>query len=144
MTTIETLVPQQLWQAVEPLLPTPAPRYGGRPRIDDRACLAGIVYQLRTGVPWRLLPTRQLGCGSPVTCWRRLRDWQRAGVWQQLHQVLLDQLGRDGQLDWSRASLDSASVPAPHAPTGARRSGRQPWGRTRRTGANREPSTISS
>ena len=65
MTTIETLVPEQLWQAIEPLLPAPAPRYGGRPRVDDRACLAGIVYQLRTGVPWRLLPTRQLGCGSP-------------------------------------------------------------------------------
>jgi transposase len=62
--------------------------------------------------PWRLLPTRQLGCGSPVTCWRRLRDWQRAGVWRRLHQVLLDQLGRDGQLDWSRASVDSLSVRA--------------------------------
>src|SRR6266545_4529098 len=82
MTTIETLVPEQLWQAVQPLLPAPAPRYGGRPRVDDRAALAGIVYQLRTGVPWRL------------------------------HQVLLDQLGRDGQLDWSRASLDSLSVRA--------------------------------
>jgi transposase len=90
----------------------PAPRYGGRPRVDDRAALACIVYQLRTGVPWRLLPTRQLGCGSPVTCWRRLRDWQRAGVWQRLHQVLLGQLGRDGQLDWSRVSLDSLSVRA--------------------------------
>src|SRR6266540_843265 len=95
MTTIETLVPEQLWQAVQPLLPAPAPRYGGRPRVDDRAALAGIVYQLRTGVPWR-----------------RLRDWQRAGVWRRLHQVLLDQLGRDGQLDWSRASLDSLSVRA--------------------------------
>jgi len=112
MTTIETLVPEQLWQAVQPLLPAPAPRYGGRPRVDDRAALAGIVYQLRTGVPWRLLPVRELGCGSPVTCWRRLRDWQRAGVWRRLHQVLLDQLGRDGQLDWSRASLDSLSVRA--------------------------------
>jgi transposase len=73
--------------------------------------LAGIVYQLRTGVPWRLLPTRQLGCGSPVT-WRRLGDWQRAGVWQQLHHHLLNQLGREGQLDWSRASLDSFGVRA--------------------------------
>jgi transposase len=90
----------------------PPPRYGGRPRVDDRACLAGIVYQLRTGVPCRLLPTRELGCGNPITCWRRLRDWQRAGVWRRLHQVLLDQLDRDGQLDWSRASLDSVSVRA--------------------------------
>ena len=112
MTNIETLVSERLWQAIRPLLPVPAPRSGGRPRVDDRAALAGIVYQLRTGVPWRLLPTRELGCGSPVTCWRRLRDWQRAGVWQRLHQVLLDQLGRDGQLDWSRASLDSLSVRA--------------------------------
>ena len=106
------LVPEQLWQAIQPLLPPPPRCYGGRPRIDDRAALAGIVYQLRTGIPWRLLPTRQLGCGSPVTCWRRLRDWQRAGVWQQLHHQLLDQLGRQGQLDWSRASLDSISVRA--------------------------------
>ena len=112
MTTIETFVPATLWQAIQPLLPAPSPRYGGRPRVDDRAALADIVYQLRAGIPWRLLPARQLGCGSPVTCWRRLRDWQRAGVWQQLHQVLLDQLGRDGQLDWSRASLDSVSVRA--------------------------------
>jgi transposase len=112
MTTLETLVPEQLWQAIQPLLPAPPPRCGGRPRIDDRAALAGIVYQLRTGIPWRLLAARQLGCGSPVTCWRRLRDWQRAGVWQQLRHQLLDQLGRQGQLDWSRASLDSISVRA--------------------------------
>ncbi|SRR6266536_1462021 len=110
--TTEALVPDRLWQAIQPLLPTPPPRYGGQPRVDDRACLAGIVDQLRTGVPWRLLPVDQLGCGSSVTCWRRLRDWQRAGVWQQLHHVLLDQLGRQGQLDWSRASLDSLSVRA--------------------------------
>jgi transposase len=111
-TTIDDLVPEQLWQAIQPLLPTPPRRYGGRARIDDRAALVGIVYQLRTGIPWRLLPVRELGCGSPVTCWRRLRDWQRAGVWQRLHQLLLDELGRDGRLDWSRASLDSVSVRA--------------------------------
>jgi transposase len=111
-TTMETLVPHRLWQAVEPLLPSPSPRYGGLPRIDDRACLAGIVYQLRTGVPWRLLPAGELGCGSPVTCWRRLRDWQRADVWRQLHHLLLEQFSRKGRLDWSRASLDSVSVRA--------------------------------
>jgi transposase len=110
--TADTLVPAQLWQAIQPLLPTPPRRYGGRSRIDDRTALAGIVYQLRSGIPWRLLPTRQLGCGSPITCWRRLRDWQRAGVWQQLHHVLLEQLSRDSRLHWSRASLDSLSVRA--------------------------------
>jgi transposase len=91
---------------------TPPPRSGGRPRIDDRAALVGIVYQLRTGVPWRLLPTGQLGCGSPITCWRRLRDWQRAGVWQRLHHMMLDQLGRKGRIDRSRASVDALSVRA--------------------------------
>ena len=94
-----------------PAAPFPG-RFGGRPRVDDRAALAGIIYQLRTGVPWRLPPTQQLGCGSPVTCWRRLRDWQRAGVWQRLHHLLLAQLGREGRLDWSRASIDSLSVRA--------------------------------
>jgi transposase len=68
--------------------------------------------QLRTSAPWRLLPSRQLGCGSPVTCWRRLRDWQRAGVWRQLHHLLLEQLSREGRLDWSRASPDSLTVRA--------------------------------
>jgi transposase len=135
MTTTDTLVPEQLWQAIQPLLPTPPCRYGGRPRVDDRACLVGIVYQLRTGVPWPLLPTRQLGCGSPITCWRRLRDWQRAGVWQQLHHRLLDQLGRNRRLDWSRASLASVSVrakpglpdrPEPDRPRQARKQGPPP------------------
>ena len=79
--------------------------------------LGGIIYVLRAGVPWRLLPARELGCGSPVTCWRRLRDWQHAGVWEQLHHRLLDWLGDDGQgddgqVDWSRAAIDSVSVRA--------------------------------
>jgi transposase len=67
---------------------------------------------LRAGVPWRLLPAKELGCGSGVTCWRRLRDWQRAGLWVQLHHRLLDWLGDEGQVDWSRAAIDSASVRA--------------------------------
>jgi transposase len=85
---------------------------GGRPWIEDRAVLGGVIYVLRAGVPWRLLPARELGCGSGVTCWRRLRDWQQAGVWEQLHHRLLDWLGDDGQVDWSRAAIDSVSVRA--------------------------------
>jgi transposase len=65
-----TWSPSSWGQAIQPLLPTPPRRYGGLPRVDDRTCLAGIVYQLRTGIPWRLLPTRQVGCSRPVTCWR--------------------------------------------------------------------------
>jgi transposase len=70
------LVPDGLWALVEPLLPAPPrPPYGGRHRaIPDRACLAAIVYMARTSTPWRLLPARELGCGSPATCWRRLTE----------------------------------------------------------------------
>jgi transposase len=95
---------------IGPWLPaeTPKPK-GGRPRVPSRAVLVGIVYVLKSGVPWRMLP-KELGCGSGVTCWRRLRDWQRAGVWNRLHRVLLDELGTPGLIDWSRACLDSTSV----------------------------------
>ena len=125
----KALVPDELWGAVEPLLPPEPPKpKGGRPRIPDRAALTGILFVLKTGIPWEWLP-RELGCGSGVTCWRRLRDWQRAGVWHRLHTALLDRLGEADRVDWSRASLDSASVrakrgaarPAPARPIAARR-----------------------
>jgi transposase len=76
--------------------------------------LGGLIYVLRSSTAWRLLPAKALGCGSRVTCWRRLRAWQQAGVWEQLHHRLLDWLGDDGQIDWSRASLDSVAVRAKH------------------------------
>jgi len=106
------LVPDDLWAIVEPLLPLEPPKpTGGRPRVPDRAALTGIIFVLKSGIPWEMLP-QEMGCGSGVTCWRRLRDWQDAGVWDRLHQTLLDRLGEAGRIDWSRASLDSASVPA--------------------------------
>jgi transposase len=90
-----------------------APAYGGRHRtISDRACLAAIVYMARASTPWRLLPARELGCGSPTTCWRRLTEWANAGVFEQLHLLVLDRLGEQGQLDWERASVDTMSVRA--------------------------------
>jgi transposase len=106
------LVSDELWQIIEPLLPEepPKPR-GGRPRIGDRAALTGIVFVLKSGIPWEMLP-QEMGCGSGSTCWRRLRDWQEAGVWEELHRALLDRLGEADRIDWERASLDSASVPA--------------------------------
>ena len=107
-----TLVPTDLWEAIDPLLPEePAKLKGGRPRIPDRAALEGIVFVLRTGCPWRLLP-KELGCGSGSTCWRRLRDWQEAGVWQRLHETLLNWLGDEASIARSRASVDSMSVRA--------------------------------
>jgi transposase len=106
------LVSDDLWEAIEPLLPRERPKpKGGRPRVPDRATLGGIVFVLRTGTPWRLLPTA-LGCGSGSTCWRRLRDWQEVGVWERLHATLLNWLGDAGAIDWSRASVDSISVRA--------------------------------
>ena len=106
------LVPDELWMVIDPLLPPEPPKpNGGRLRVPDRAALAGIIYVLKSGIPWGMLP-KELGFGSGVTCWRRLRDWQKAGVWHRLHRALLDELGKAGLIDWSRASLDSATVPA--------------------------------
>src|SRR5688500_9882201 len=112
----DPLVPNDLWEAIEPLLPREPPKpKGGRPRVTDRAALAGIVFVLRTGCAWRLLP-KELGCGSGTSCWRRLPGapwaWQAAGVWERLHARLLNWLGDEAAIGWSRASLDSVSVRA--------------------------------
>jgi transposase len=111
------LLPDVLWAIVAPLLPPepPKPR-GGRPRVPDRARLTGILFVLKSGMPWEYLPV-EMGCDSGVTCWRRLRDWQQAGVWDRLHRTLLDRLGDADRIDWERASLDSASVPAKRGAT---------------------------
>ena len=106
------LVPDELWEIIEPLLPSEPPKpKGGRPRVDNRAALTGIIFVLKSGIPWEMLP-QEMGCGSGVTCWRRFCEWQEAGVWERLHQVLLDRLGEAEQIEWERASLDSASIPA--------------------------------
>ncbi len=131
------LLPDDLWAVIEPLLPPP-PRVGpkgGRPAVGNRAALTGILFVLKSGIPWEMLPA-EMGCGCGMSCWRRLRDWQAAGVWARLHQVLLERLHGAGEIDWSRASLDSASVPA--------KKGALPPARTRRTGARRAPSATSS
>ena len=107
------LVSDELWNTIEPLLSEepPKPKGGGRPRVDNRSALAGILFVLKSGIPWEMLP-KEMGCGSGVTCWRRLHEWQEAGVWERLHKVLLDRLGVADRIDWERASLDSASIPA--------------------------------
>ena len=129
-------LPDDLWSEIAPLLPPPRPRpKGGRPPIGNRAALTGILFVLRSGLPWEMLPA-EMGCGSGMSCWRRLRDWQAAGVWARLHQVLLERLHAAGEIDWRRASLDSASVPA--------KKGGLPPARTRRIGASRARSATSS
>lgn len=124
------LVSDGLWERIEPLLPAVQRRYRypGRKRVPDRAALTGVLFVLKTGIPWEHLP-QEMGCGSGMTCWRRLRDWNEAGVWERLHQVLLDELQDAQQLDWSRVAVDSSHVrakggaprPAPHRSTVAGR-----------------------
>ena len=108
------LLDDDLWAIIEPLLPPPPKRrfrYPGRKRLDDRACLNGILFVLRTGIPWEDLP-QELGWGSGMSCWRRLRDWHEAGAWKKLHRVLLEHLHRADQIDWDRVVADSSHVRA--------------------------------
>jgi transposase len=101
-----------LWELIEPLLPPPRsyPK-GGRPPLGNRECLTGILFILKTGIPWEQLP-QEMGCGSGMTCWRRMVAWQAAGVWDRLHQLLLAKLHGADRIDWSRAIVDSASLKA--------------------------------
>lgn len=108
----KVLVRDELWELVEPLLPIERPKpKGGRPRKPDRQALTGILFVLKTGIPWEDLP-QEMGCGCGMTCWRRLRDWAQAGVWEQIHLVCLERLQEADRIDWRRAVVDSASVRA--------------------------------
>jgi transposase len=106
------LLPDDLWEIIEPLLPkrTPSPK-GGQPPVSDRAVLTGILFILKTGLPWEDLPC-EMNCGCGMTCWRRLRDWQQDGTWDQIHKVLLDKLRGADKIAWERALIDSSFVRA--------------------------------
>src|ERR671915_2203685 len=128
------LLSDELWERIVPLLPPEKEKpKGGRPRVPDRAALTGILFVLRSGIPWEMLPP-EMGCGSGMTCWRRLQDWQKAGVWDRLHQVFLDRLGQADRIDWSRAAIDASTVASP--------GGAKKPGRIRRIAANRARSAI--
>ena len=108
------ILDDELWKLVEPLLPPPKKRRRrnpGRKPKDNRSVLTGILFVLKTGIPWEYLP-KEMGCGSGMTCWRRLRDWQEAGVWEKIRCVLLQRLEDAEQIDWSRVVVDSTSVRA--------------------------------
>ncbi len=130
-------VSDELWELVEPLLPRKQRRfrYPGRRRLPDREALQGILFVLHTGIAWRHLPL-ELGFGSGATCWRRLDEWQQAGVWERLHGLLLDRLRAAGEIEWSRAIADSSHV---QAKKGAPKRARAQW-----TEAGEARSTISS
>jgi transposase len=121
------IVSDELWDRVEALLPKPRVKdrqrqYAGRKPSDPRKALAGIIFALRTGVPWEHLPATS-DWPSGYTCWRCLRKWQRAGIWKRLLIELLSELARKGKIDWRRTIVDSASVRAPH---GGRNTGPSP------------------
>ena len=110
----KSILDDDLWALIEPLLPPPKPRrprYPRRKPLDDRAVLTGILFVLQSGIPWEMLP-QEMGCGSGMSCWRRLRDWQAAGVWDRLHEVLLAKLRAADRIDWSRVIVDSSSIRA--------------------------------
>jgi transposase len=106
------LVSDELWEVIEPLLPPlkKSPK-GGRPPVDNRKALTGILFVLKTGIPWEDLP-QEMGCGCGMTAWRRLTEWQRSGVWMRLHCLLLEKLQQADKIDWSRAVVDSAMLKA--------------------------------
>ena len=127
------LVDDELWAAVEPLLPSREPRpKGGKPPTDDRVCLAGILFVLKTGIAWEDFPCEMGCCG--MTLLNRLRQWQRAGVWDALHRAMLGRLRAAGLIDLSRVIVDSSSVRAMH---GGKKRGRAPW-----TAGKTAPSTT--
>ena len=109
----KALVNDELWETIKPLIPKKKRRFHrpGRKPLENRKVLTGILFVLKTGIPWEDLP-QEMGCGSGMTCWRRLREWQEAGVWDKLQLLLLKRLREADQIDWSRAAVDSSSLRA--------------------------------
>ncbi len=137
MATAPWIVSDELWELIEPLLPVKGRRfrYPGRKRLPDRLALQGVLFVLHTGMAWEHLP-QELGFGSGVTCWRRMDEWQKAGVWERLHGVLLARLRAAGEIEWSRAVADGSHVQA--------KKGAPRRARARLIEPETVPSTISS
>ncbi|CAL9326243.1 hypothetical protein SUDANB135_07037 (plasmid) [Streptomyces sp. SudanB135_2055] len=130
------IVSEELWSLVEPLLAKPGPKKAeDRPRVPDRQALPGNLFALHTGIQWEYLP-QELGFGSGTTCWRPVAAWNEAGIWDRLHQLLLNELRSKNRLDWERAVIDSSHVRAARQGPKA--------GSARSTGLGRAANTTSS
>jgi transposase len=127
------VVDDALWELIEPLLPPWPDRAPGPRPIPDRLCLQGILFVLHTGIGWEDLP-QELGFGSGMTCWRRLERWTAAGVFDQVHQILLEKLNAANRIDWSRAAMDGSHIDA--------KKGAPEQARHRSTAARPAPSTT--
>jgi transposase len=127
----EPILSEQLWQRIEPLLPKQKKRrnvqYAGRKRVEARKVMTGIIFVLKTGVPWKSLPATS-DFPSGHTCRRRLLEWDRRGVWRRLWQSILSELQSKGRLDWQRGVVDSSSVRAGH---GGEKTGKSPVDRSK-------------
>ncbi len=133
------LLPDDLWALIQPRIPPHPPRpKGGRPPLDDRKVLTGIIFILKTGLPWEDLP-QEMGCGCGMTCWNRLRDWQAAGVWDQIHPILLTHLRQADAIDFERFIVDTGHV---RAVVGVKKPAPAPW-IARNWGANTRSSPTA-
>src|ERR1700675_2094392 len=104
------LLTEAQWKKIAPLLPKPPrQRKGGRPWIQNRHVLEGILWILRSGGRWQDLPEK---FPHPSTCWRRLRDWEERGVWLKIWRAFLSELNQRQQLKWSESFLDGSFAPA--------------------------------
>jgi transposase len=122
-TMSKLLVSDELWDLIEPILPKHSYIPGiGKPRVPDRVCLTGIIFVLKTGIPWEDFP-HEMGCCG-MTLWNRLDEWRKAGVWEQLHHLVLNQLRAEERIDFSRVIVDSSSVRAVH---GGKKRDQAPW-----------------
>lgn len=120
MSVREPMLTDEQWAKIEPLIPkTPKNPKGGRPPSDDRECLEGILWILRSGARWKDLPEQY---PHYSTCHRRLQAWHEAGVIKEVWRAFLSELDHDGILDWEEAFVDATFIPAKK---GARRSGKQ-------------------
>lgn len=129
------LLPEELWTEIKPLLPPPprASSKGGRPPVDNQAALKGIIFVLRSGVAWQMLPTEAFNV-SGSSCWRRFHEWTVAGIWPKVHRRLLNRLGKEEGVDLQHAVVDSQSVRAV-------KGGRTP-ARTRRIAENKAANAM--